>query len=167
MWQMISNISAVVTCFLFVLYIIGHVWKISNSKHLLYEKFQIEQLAEEEIHMLDNLVELDEEEGEIFSICSPNGMKNISVYEATYDGNKNRFVKGKLLHSLQNINVDEKVYFRTAIPCGIPNKYIELEKCDYVKIKFAVAQSGKNGEFIKSNHECKMTLKSWIYYMCS
>lgn len=167
MWQTVCNISAVFTCILFITYIIGHIWKVKNSKKLLYENFQIEYLTNEQLGRVDTLIDLDSEQGDVFSISSPNGIRKVRVYDTSYDCKSKKFNKGKLLNEVKDINVDEKVYFRVIIPCGIPNKYVELEKCDYARISFVVGQSGKTGNFMRINHTCKMTLRSWIYYLCS
>lgn len=167
MWQIISNISAVVTLVLFVLYMIGHWWSIKISKKLLYEKFEIENLSNEELDEVDTLIDLGQSGDEVFSVSSPNGIRKISVYDVEYDYANNKFINKNLLKELTDINVDEKVYVRTCIPEGAPNKYIEVEKCDYIKIGFALATSGKNGKLVKVDYKCKMTFKSWIYYLCS
>ena len=41
MWQIVSNISSIVTCILFVLYVIGHIWKVVVTQNTRYEKFKV------------------------------------------------------------------------------------------------------------------------------
>lgn len=45
MWNYIGDISAVVTLILFVLYVIGHVWKIIIIKYTLQEKFEFAEIS--------------------------------------------------------------------------------------------------------------------------
>ena len=167
MWNIIGNVSSVVTLFLFVIYIIGHLWRIIVSRNLLYEKFQMENMSNDEVEKVDKLIDLSGDNGEIFSVSSPNGIRKISLYKCKYIEETNCLEKEQLVSEFSNVNINEKVYVRGVIPEGVPNTYVELEKTDYVKIGFAVATSGKNGEFVKVDYKCKMTLKSWIYYMCS
>lgn len=167
LWNIITNMSTIITCILFFAYIIGHIWKIKISKKLLYEKFQMEYLSDDEIESLDRFIDLDSKYGEIFSISSPNGINTICFYEINYNENNGKIEKGKLIKKINDIDVNEKVYVRDIIPEGIPKLYIALEKTDYIKIEFAVSTNGKNNEFVKTDYKCKMSLKSWIYYLCS
>lgn len=167
MWQIISNASAVVTLVLFVLYLIGHWWSIKISKKLLYEKFEIENLTDNELDEVDIFIDLGQSGDEVFSISSPNGIRRISIYDVKYNDKTNQFEKKRCLETIEDVNVDEKVYIRTLIPEGIANKYVEVEKCDYVKIGFALGTSGKNGNLVKIDYKCKMTIRSWIYYLCA
>ena len=41
MWGIISNISAIVTCVTFILYLAGHIWVVVKNKYTLYEKLTV------------------------------------------------------------------------------------------------------------------------------
>ena len=38
MWSIISNISSIVTCIAFLLYLAGHIWIVIKNKDNIYEK---------------------------------------------------------------------------------------------------------------------------------
>lgn len=59
------------------------------------------------------------------------------------------------------------MYACVNIPDVCANIGVEIEKTDYIKISFGVADSGRNGELVKENYKCKLTLRSIIYYLCS
>ena len=85
MWQIISNISSIITCTLFILYIIGHIWKVFVTKNTRYEKFKVVPFNSDfDIDDTDNVVIIDDI-GEEFSISSPYGIKNIEIYKVIYE----------------------------------------------------------------------------------
>lgn len=45
MWSIISNISSIVTCIAFLLYLAGHIWIVIKNKDNIYEKY-IERIAD-------------------------------------------------------------------------------------------------------------------------
>lgn len=70
MWQIISNISSIITCTLFILYIIGHIWKVFVTKNTRYEKFKVVPFNSDfDIDDTDNVVIIDDI-GEEFSISA-------------------------------------------------------------------------------------------------
>lgn len=43
MWSIISNISSIVTCIAFLLYLAGHIWIVIKNKDNIYHKHNIYQ----------------------------------------------------------------------------------------------------------------------------
>lgn len=165
MWNYIGDISAVVTLILFVLYVIGHVWKIIIIKYTLQEKFEFVELTERIRNSKFFARELGES-GQEFAVSSPNGIRRIEFYKIIRD-NELREKSRKTIATYEKIEPNQKVYACVNIPDVCANIGVEIEKTDYIKISFGVADSGRNGELVKENYKCKLTLRSIIYYLCS
>ncbi len=164
-WQIISYISSIVTLLLFITYLIGHIWKIKQIKNTLSEQYKFESDFDDENPPLDNYFDLSGGVGQVFSVCSPNGFKQIIFYETKYN-DKNELIKGNLSHSITNIGPNEKVYAKINVPDTCEGCFVEIIKNDGIKISFGIADSGYDGSLVKTKYKFKMTLKSWIYYLC-
>ena len=163
-WTLISNISAITTCTAFILYLIGHIWAIHISKNKILEKIEFEYCAYVD---LDKCFNLAGEYGQIFSVYSPEGIRNIKIYEATLSSeNINAFTKGNMLKEIKDLAPNKKQYIRAEFSDLGSNFYMEIERADYIKTSFVVTQSGKDGSLIQSQYKSKMTFTSWIYYLC-
>ena len=162
-WSLISNISAIVTCVAFVLYIIGHIWSIHISKNKIFEKFEFEN--EEEMNGIE-YINFAKKYGRIFSVSSPEGIKSIKIFKAQQQGEDFVTDKGKLLKEVKNIKPNQKVYIRANFTDVSSNIYLEIQRADYIKTSFLVADSGKDGSFQQVNYTNKMTFVSWLYYLC-
>lgn len=166
MWSTIGNISAVVTLLLFVLYIIGHIWKIAISKNTLGETFTLED-DEKEIEDSKYYIDFSNGIGRCFSVASSNGIRVVRFYEIQYDDSYTKVISKKVLKEFSDIGCNEKVYARIDIGDTIPYIGVEIEKNDYVKVRFGILDSGKDGSLIKYDYKCSLSLKSFIYYLCS
>lgn len=163
-WLLISNISAIVTCTAFILYLIGHIWAIHISKNKIFEKFEF--VNEKDI---DNIEYIDfaEEYGQIFSVSSPEGIRSIRIFEAQQKSNDCFAMdKRRLLKEVKNVKPNQKIYIRANFTDISSNIYLEIKRSDYIKISFLVADSGKDGSFEQINYNSKMTFISWLYYLC-
>ena len=171
MWQTISNISAIVTCFLFILYIVGHIWKVIVTRQTKYEKFEVQRFENDDEY--DNVLILDEV-GATFSLSSVYGIRNIKIYnvEYNYDDNGNIFLKSKELRTTyENLNVNEELYIKCNLGEFVPIVQFEIERADYTKVTFDLIENGKTGNIltgniISKNYGFKMTFKSFLYYLC-
>ena len=162
-WSLISNISAIVTCIAFVLYVIGHIWSIHISKNKIFEKFEF---INEDIDDVEYIDFGKKEYGRIFSVSSPEGIKSIKIFKAQHQGEDFVTNKGKLLKEVKNIKPNQKVYIRANFTDVSSNIYLEIQRADYIKTSFLVADSGKDGSFQQVNYTNKMTFMSWLYYLC-
>ncbi len=168
MWQIISNVSSIVTCLLFVLYIVGHIWKVIVTKDTRYEKFKILPFdtgfdADDN----DNSIIIDEA-GELFSLSSSYGIRNIKLYKVEYMFNDNgttTLVSKELKHTCKGINISDTLYIKCELGEIIPTTQIEIERMDYTRVTFELYTSGKNGNILVENYKFKMTLKCFIYYL--
>lgn len=84
MIEIIGLVSSLVTCFLFLLYIIGHIWTYVINKEFRYEKFQI--VEADDMEDIDNMLVIDEV-GTTFSVSSDEGIRKVSIYNVIYDIN--------------------------------------------------------------------------------
>ena len=168
-WTIIANFSAFVTLISFILYIIGRIWTINISKNIILETFKFEKIKDDTTIEYINLAG---KYGRVFSISSPEGIKEIKVFKInlnqetfTAEGNIS-FSKEKIIKNLKNINPNKKIYIRGQFNDLCSNVYLEIERMDYIKTSFIVADNGKNDEFEKLNYNYTIPIKSWIYYLC-
>ena len=165
--ELLSDIASIATVVLFVLYIVGHIYTIKQLQYSLSEHYHFEENFDFEGPKPEHYFELSPNIGRIFSISSDVGIKEICIYESFYSQEKDDRVKGRLKGKLEKIRSNEKAYIRVEIPDLGDGCFIELVKCDGVKISFGVASSGYNGSLVQTSYSLKMTFKSWVYYMCS
>lgn len=163
----LSNIASIATVVLFVLYIIGHIYTIKQLQYSLSEQYQFEENFDFEGPKPKHYFEFSPNIGRIFSISSKIGIKEICIYESFYSQEKDGRVKGSLKGKLEKIRSNEKAYIKVDTPDLGAGCFIELVKCDGVKISFGVASSGYDGSLVQTQYALKMTLKSWVYYLCS
>lgn len=169
MWSTVGNISAIVTCFLFILYIIGHIWKAFITRHTKFEKFQIQELNEnDDLEGYDNILIVDNI-GETFSLSSSYGIRNIKIYEVSCGiGNDGKIeIQSKKLREVYpQLDICEPLYIRCDMGELMPRIQLEIERADYTKVTCFLGTSGKNGHMIAYEYSFKMTLKSFLYYLC-
>lgn len=169
MWSIAANISSIVTCFLFVLYIIGHIWKAVVTLHTKYEKFEIHELTEnEETEEHDNAILLDNV-GEQFTISSSYGIRNIKMYEVLCEiknDGEYKLLSKNLKAVYSNLNVNETLYIKCDLGEVMPRIQLEIERADYTKVTCFLGTSGKTGCIAAYDYSFKMTFKSFLYYLC-
>ncbi len=168
MWQIISNISSIVTCVLFVLYIAGRVFRVLKTKKDKYEKFKTAEYEDKDFcKNEDELIVLDQI-GSEFSISSSYGIRNISIYKVQCDYQRGRYVNtSKVLQiKLSDLNVGDTLFIKSDLGEIAPTTQIEIERSDFTKVIFYLYRSGENGKVITSDYKFKMTIKSFIYYLC-
>ena len=169
MWQIVSNISSIVTCILFVLYVIGHIWKVVVTQNTRYEKFKVVPYNSDfDIDGNDNVVIIDDI-GEEFSISSTCGIRNIEIYKVNYefgDSGSISLISKELKSTYKDLNINDALYVRCDLGECIPTTQITIERMDYTKVTFELYSSGKTGNIRVSNYNFKMTIRSLIYYLC-
>ena len=164
MWDKIGNISAIATLVLFVAYIIGHVWRIALLKDTLQEKFELVELTDD-VRDSDYYADFAEEGGQVFAVSSPNGIRHIMFFEILLDSDMQAYGK-RILKEFYRVEPNQRVYAHVKIPDSCARIGVEILKNDRMKIEFGIADSGKNGALVKENYKCRMTLESWVYYLC-
>lgn len=169
MWDIISNVSSIITCALFVLYVIGHVWKVIVTKNTRYEKFKVVPYNSDfNIDDNDNVVIIDNI-GEEFAISSVYGIRNIEIYKVNYEPSDNgslSLISKELKSAYKGLNINDTLYVRCDLGECVPTTQITIERMDYTKVTFELYSSGKTGSILASNYNFKMTIRSLIYYLC-
>ena len=168
MWQIISNISSIVTCVLFILYILGQIWKILVTKTTKYEKFNVIPFDDKDIEEQDNVIIIDDI-GEEFSLFSTNGIRRIKIYKVENDIDD----RGTLIHkskalvsTYEHLGVNEILYIRCDLGEIIPTTQVEVQRIDFTKATFEIYSSGKNGQILTRNYQFNLTLRGFLYYLC-
>lgn len=168
MWSIISNISSVVTCVAFILYLIGHIWAVLKNKYTIYEKFTVVPCDFNfDIKEEDNALIVDDIGCE-FSIESEYGINEIKIYKVDYDinGDGSLHSDNRKLKSTFNNLQKEKLYIRCDLGEYIPTTQFEIERSDYATITFDIYQSGKNGHIVIGNYKYKLTFRGFLYHLC-
>ena len=162
----ISNLSAIATLILFVLYFAGKIMRIMRIKSTLCEEYKLEDTIDEDEKMLPYFVVVGSGHGTYFSVSSPTGFEKVVFYESdlTTDGDTRR---GRETITFKDVLPNEKVYAKVDIPDVTEACFVEIEKNDFVQISFGIADRGYDGLLEKTNYKMKMTFKTWIYYLCS
>lgn len=168
MWTIISNVSSIVTCVAFLLYLAGHIWVVLKNKHTIYEKFTVIPYDSKiNIEEEDNTLIVDDNGCE-FVLESEYGISNINIYKVDYDINSDGTLKltsRKQKSSFSNLK-QEKLFIRCDLGEFIPTTQFEIKRSDYAVITFDIYESGKNGHIIVCNYKYKMTFKSFLYHLC-
>ena len=167
-WDIISNISSIVTCVAFLLYIAGHIWVIIKNKNTIYEKLTVLPYDSKiEIEDEDNFLIVDTNGCE-FTIQSDYGINSLKVYKVAYrysEDDKLEQISKEFKDSFDNLN-KEKLYIRCDLGECFPSTQFEITRADYTTITFDLVESGKNGHIIVCNPKVKLTLKGLIYHLC-
>lgn len=166
---MISNISAIVTCFTFVLYLIGRILKTIASRDMIFERFEVVPFSNDsDTYNFDNELIIDKS-GSVFSISSNYGIRNLKVYRVTYEPDDNGtpvLISRELIETYGKININDKLYIWCDLGEVLPTIQIEVERMDYAKVTFELHESGKTGN-IDTNYQFKMTFLCFLYYLCA
>lgn len=166
MWGTISNISAIVTCLTFLLYLSGRIWVVYKNRYTLYEEFDVIPYdSNVDIENEDNALIVDSEGCE-FTIKSDYGIETIKIYKLNYDSGMNRITSKDLVNSFNNLN-RAKLFVRCDLGEIFPTTQIEIKRSDYTIITFDIYESGKNGHLITGNYKFKLTFKGMLYHLCA
>lgn len=167
--QWLLNLSSIVTLFLFVLYVIGHIWKVAISKYEKFEKFEVNSFDDNKNEDdYDNVIRVDDV-GQEFILSSSYGIRKVDIYNVVYDlqnDGTTKMISKRLVSTYKNLNINEELFVRCDLGEMIPKIHFEIRRTDYAKVSFDIYSSGKNGHILTTNYKFKMTLKGWIYYLC-
>ena len=173
MIEILGFISSLVTCVLFGLYVVGHIWDYENNKVFRQEKF--ENVYLDNIEETDNVIILDEI-GTTFSISSAKGIRKISVYKVLFEIKESgelKLIEKILLKEHGVLYAGEKLYIKADLGEILPKIEIDVLREDYTNVTFDIYESGKNGNVISQsnkkvtagNHRFKYGIRSFIYYL--
>lgn len=146
MWNIISNISSIVTCVAFLLYLTGHIWIIFKNRHTIYEKFEVIPYdSDRTIENEDNTLLIDDD-GSKFILQSEYGINSVNIYKVDYNVDRKglHLISRTLKASFNNLN-KEKLFIRCELGECIPTTQFEIKREDYTVITFNIYESGING----------------------
>ncbi len=168
MWQTISNISAIVTCVAFLLYLAGHIWAVLKNRDTLYEKFSVLPYDPDSAIEDEDNVFLVDDTGCEFTLESDYGIDTVTVYKVDCNVNadgkfiiKNRTFRG----SYKGLR-RERLFVRCDLGEVMPTTQLEIKRTDYTIITFLIFESGKNGHILTDNYKFKLTFKGFLYHLC-
>lgn len=168
MWNIISNVSSIVTCVAFLLYLAGHIWVVIKNRYNIYEKFSVVPLdSKTDIENGDHVLLIDNNGCE-FSLSSNYGINEIKIYKVDYSIQENGELKSDskvLVNGYKKLNTD-KLYIRCDLGEHIPTTRLKITRSDYTIITFDIFESGKNGNIITCNYKFKVTFKGFLYHLC-
>lgn len=168
MWNVISNVSSIVTCVAFLLYLAGHIWIVVKNRHALYEKLTVLPF-DSKLDIEDEDIFLDvDTNGCEFTLQSDYGINSLKVYKIDNVKKENGTfnpISKQLKGSFENLKKD-KLYIRCDLGETIPTTQFEIRRDDYTIITFDLVVSGKNGHIIACNFKPKLTVKGFLYHLC-
>lgn len=168
MWNVISNVSSVVTCVAFILYLTGHIWVVIKNRRNIYEKFALVPYeAEKPIEQEKNVLIIDHLGCE-FSLESEYGINSIKIYKLDQDPKSPQGYSShsKTLTATYTDLKTDKLFVRCDLGECVPTTQFEIIRSDYTIITFVLYQSGKAGHIITSDYKYKLTLKGIVYHLC-
>ena len=168
MWGIISNISSIVTCIAFLLYLAGHIWAVLKNKDNIYEKFSVVPYDSNiDIENEDNVLIVDDIGCEFF-VESNYGINNVNIYKINYgfdESGNQHFISKQLVKTFKDL-ITDKLFIRCDLGEVVQTTQIEIKRSDYTVITFDLYESGKNGHVVIGNYKCKLTFKGLLYHLC-
>ncbi|MGM9651025.1 MAG: hypothetical protein ACI3VX_03680 [Faecousia sp.] len=168
MWAIISNISSIVTCIAFLLYLAGHIWTVVKSKDNIYEKFSVVPCdSNTDIENEDNVLLVDSVGCEFF-IESNYGINNVKIYKIDSnfeDDGTTKIISKHFVKTFKDLKTD-KLFIRCDLGEVVQTTQIEIERSDYTVITFDLYESGENGQVVIGNYKYKLTVRGFLYHLC-
>lgn len=102
-----------------------------------------------------------------FSISSKSWIRQMSFFDVEICGNSEiHYKQGKLPATRTNISQNKKLYIKTQLREFHPSLRVEIQRNDYIITSCDITKSGKDGSLVIFDCKSRMTLKSWLYYLC-
>ena len=169
-WDVISELSSIITVFLFIIYMIGRFWAIKNKQKINNDHFEI--LGADEYNKIADFVNperfCDLGEIELNKFSSDMYIRRFNIYKIKYiKGSYLKWEKEnkKPIYEYKGLNVGEEIYIKMRLPCGGPSEYlIEYIRDDYVKVSFIPAYNQFENYVLKHCYKSKMSFLGHIYY---
>jgi len=106
------------------------------------------------------------EDGEFCSFSSDIGIRKISAYELNKKGKKKN--KKILEKNIEKSEFKNAINVKWTLPCGMPNKIIEIQQSDFSKVAFKIQENGLDGKISsKDLYYSNKILFKWFYYYIS
>ena len=163
----IGEISAFITCLLFVFYLIGHIWL-----YRIESKFPTTSLEIDYTHGVNEIdqfdIVADENACEVLLLTSHKNLNSVELYKAVYTGRT--FQKqGKIISCVKDIPAGNSIRIKCVVPEGIPSHLLVIKRIDGIIETFAIGYDGRmegNG-VCATSYSITNTLISFMYYLVS
>lgn len=171
---MIGSIASIITCVLFVFYIVGRVWSVMSNTRFqdidMHVDYSITPDGGEESEV--DLYLLDDENSDAgeYVIMTPEvDLNKVEAYEVKCDFDDNgeiKFKQEKLLDKCELKRANTPILIKCIVPEGIPSTEIVYERFDGIKGQFFIGYEGKGEKGVATDSfRYKRTLKSILYYL--
>ena len=175
MLNIISAVSSIITCLLFIFYIIGHVWSYFTNKSFNNERFENISSTDIDVSNATRAIVLDDTGTEL-SLTSSEGIRQVKVYNVEYSFKKDgscKLVSRKIRGRYGILNPTETLYIKADLGEIIPIVQVEILRRDYTVATFNLVESGKNGDVLAmkpagvkmDKYRVKYGGRSFIYYL--
>ena len=155
-----SLIMSTITFVLVTVFFAGKVWRVSQSQKTPRAHYVF--MPESESDKVGFVVDLSNGDGDVFSVCSEDGMKSITVHKTLFDNGSSK--KARISYVMEGIDPKEEIRFRVKSSEDGNACLVKILKNDYTKVSFKVTKS--DGVLVQSECKVKMTWKSWLFYVC-
>lgn len=168
--SLISDWSAIITCILFLFYIIGHCWTLVKESRFGTASVEIDyERTMDDIDDFDLVA--DENAGEIVLLKANTNIRQIALFNVK---SKNSPIFKRLLLVNDGKSIDYKkmvpageiIKIKCVVPEGIPRNRIVIKRNDGIKEEFLLGYDGRmegNG-VAPTNYKVKRTIGAWVYY---
>ncbi|MGN0338863.1 MAG: hypothetical protein ACI4D0_00045 [Lachnospira sp.] len=175
MLNIISAVSSIITCLLFIFYIIGHVWSYRTNKSFNKERFENISATNIDVSNATRAIVLNDVGTEL-SLTSSEGIRQVKVYNVEYSFKKDgscKLVSRKLRGRYGILNPMETLYIMADLGETTPIVQVEILRRDYTVATFDLVESGKNGDVIPmkpdgvkmDKYKVKYGVRSLVYYL--
>lgn len=169
--SIISNWSAIITCVLFIFYIIGHCWTLFKESKFGTTSVEIDY--ERKVDEIDDFdLVADDNAEEVILLKANTNIKKISLYNIKVKTTP--FLKrqcyindGRRIAYKNMIPAGETVKIRCVVPEGIPCNRIIIKRNDGIREEFLLGYDGRmEGKGVcPINYKVKKTVGAWFYYI--
>ncbi len=168
--SLISDWSALITCILFLFYIIGHCWALVKESRFGTASVEIDyERTMDDIDDFDLVA--DDNAGEIVLLKANTNIRQIALYNVK---SKNSPIFKRLLLVNDGKSIDYKkmvpageiIKIKCVVPEGIPRNRIVIKRNDGIKEEFLLGYDSRmegNG-VAPTNYKVKRTIGAWVYY---
>ena len=163
MMECISNISAIFTCCLFVIYLVGRIYTIKKELCFGTERFNLVPSDNSIEHNYD----FDFDGKATIEVYSNMAYKSVTVKQVKdYDVKKMEILSyGKSL-TINHIPAYTPIYMIIDLPETIPTYVVEFIREDGIKGRYEIYSSGRTGEILPDKYVLTHTFSSYCYYFC-
>ncbi len=165
LFNFLSNLSSIITCVLFIFFLIGKCFTIKRALMSYQENFTL-SISSEKINL--NIVDswdVSDNNTKIPLILSSNdGLIYVKCYKYRFNESTHKFKKGDLVYEYHNLKKSQGLEILSDFPEGYPHFILEYLRFDYVKCVCFLAYNGKNGFFV-DNVSNRLTFRAFLYYL--